>query len=112
MQISAYLETIINSKKNPANLSRFVSVQKISYRRKSITHGINHTPAVPDPTPPRQHLTTTPQHHLHLRSVAATTPFSDPSQPPPPPHLRSIATTTPPHHLHLRFVALTKKRGT
>ncbi|MCI89159.1 hypothetical protein A2U01_0110447, partial [Trifolium medium] len=51
------------------------------------THDIDHTPAAPDPTPPRQHLTTTHPHHLHLRSVeaATTTPFSDLLQPPPPP---------------------------
>ncbi|MCI44620.1 hypothetical protein A2U01_0065859, partial [Trifolium medium] len=73
MQISADLETIRDSKKNPANLNRVVIGQRIPYRRKSITHGIDHTPAAPDPTPPCQHLTTTPPHHLHLRSVAAAT---------------------------------------
>ncbi|MCI83016.1 hypothetical protein A2U01_0104290, partial [Trifolium medium] len=62
-----------------------------------------------------QHLTTTPSHHLHLRSVATatTTPFSDPSQPPPHhPLLRSVATTTTPtqnrHNYHTsRSVATT-----
>ncbi|MCI46466.1 hypothetical protein A2U01_0067706, partial [Trifolium medium] len=90
MQISADLETIKDSKENPANLNRFVSCQRIPYRRKPITRGINHTPAAPDPTSPRQDLTTTPPHHLHLKSVVAatTTPFSEPSQPPPP-QLRS-----------------------
>ncbi|MCI58783.1 hypothetical protein A2U01_0080038, partial [Trifolium medium] len=65
--------------------------QRIPYRKKPITHGINHTPAVPDLTPPRQHLATTPTHHLHVRTVAAATttpsqicrshnhPISDPS---------------------------------
>ncbi|MCI83481.1 hypothetical protein A2U01_0104757, partial [Trifolium medium] len=53
LQISTDLETIKDSKKNPANLNRFVSGERIPYRRKPIPHGINLTPAAPDPTPPR-----------------------------------------------------------
>ncbi|PNX91397.1 hypothetical protein L195_g047528, partial [Trifolium pratense] len=86
LQITADLGTIRDSKKNHTNLNRFVSGQRIPYRKKSITHDINHTQPTPGPTPPRQHITTTAPHHLHLRSVAAaaTTPLSNPSQPPPP----------------------------
>ncbi|MCH94416.1 hypothetical protein A2U01_0015376, partial [Trifolium medium] len=73
-----------DSKQNPANLNRFGSGQRISYRRKSITRNINYTPTAADPTPPHQRLTTTPLIPSNL----------DPSQPPPPRQHRSDAVTT------------------
>jgi hypothetical protein len=54
LQISTDLETIKYSKKESANLNKFVSGQRISYGTKPITHGINDTLMTAlNPTPPR-----------------------------------------------------------
>jgi hypothetical protein len=70
MQISADLATITES-----------SIIK----KKSITHGINRTPAAPDPTPPHQHFSTSPPYYIHLITSK---------------HHRHL-TTTPTTHHHL-----------
>ncbi|KAK2391863.1 hypothetical protein QL285_065282 [Trifolium repens] len=87
-----------------------------SHHTKPITHGTIHVLTTPNPTPQRQHFTTTPPHHLHINSVAATTttPVMKPSQPQTPDLISATTTTTPPfqschnchHYTHLRSAAV------
>jgi hypothetical protein len=67
------------------------AVREFRIVKKPIPHGINRTPPTPDPTPPRQHLTTHPSsqicdlHHHQYNSDLSQPPqtFTDLSQPPP-----------------------------
>jgi hypothetical protein len=85
LQISTDLGSIRDSKKNPANLSRFETGQRTKYRRGPIPYDITYTPASPNPS-------------------TTTSPHRTTSSSPPTPNNHQPTSNHPPsfHHLSLQ----------